>query len=369
MQGTYGQRVSPLGWITRHTTALLAVKAGVAAGLAFWVGSLLPAPLDEYKYYAALGAYTVIGLIVVDSVKESLRVLGAVGVGVGTAVAVQMISWTNAFSVASAIMVCVVVSALPLLGEQRSWAPLAALFVLATGGAHPTPMALAYIIQIPVGAAIGITINLVLLAPLGDRDLRQSTTRVRLLIVRHMHTYADLLEDQEEEPADEAAVSRRTSTFTSGMHELERAQAQLLAAMSAHQRGQWANPRARVSPGTEKLIQDQAEAISRCAAALGAVTVLLGEADPDGHRSERQHQQRIRQDMADVLRRSAEIFDRPEKASQDTVGQVTGRIDRITDRVRSTHMEDGLDNVLFGALALSVRRCLNLFAHRVVGVE
>src|SRR5699024_9650691 len=114
--------------------------------------------------------------------KESLRVLGAVGVGVGTAVAVQMISWTNAFSVAAAIMVCVVVSALPLLGEQRSWAPLAALFVLATGGAHPTPMALAYIIQIPVGAAIGITINLVLLAPLGDRDLRQSTTRVRLLI-------------------------------------------------------------------------------------------------------------------------------------------------------------------------------------------
>ncbi len=358
-----------LGWLVRHPTVHLAVKAGVAAGLAFWVGSLLPSPLDDYKYYAALGAYIVMGLIVVDSVKESLRVLAAVGVGVGIAVLVQSISWTNSWSVGSTIAVCVVLSALPFLGEQRTWAPLAALFVLATGGADPAPMALAYIVQIPLGAAIGIIINLVLLAPLGEQDLRRSTTRVRLLIAEHLRTYADLLENQLEEPAEEAAVEQRTATFTSGMHEIEHAQAHLLSSMSAHQRGQRANPRARITAQSEQLLQDQAEAISRCAAALGAVAVLLGEADPNGSRPEHDDELRIREHTADVLRGAAEIFDHPQTASRDTVRQITARLDRLTEQLRSTGAENGLDNLLFGALTLSVRRCLDVFAHRVVGVE
>lgn len=141
--------MSRLGALLHNPTVLLALKAGAAAGLAFWVGSLVPAPLDEYKYYASLSAYTVIGLIVVDSLKESLRVLGAVGIGVAIAVVIQMISWTNAVSVGVAVLICVILAALPVLGEQRSWAPLAALFVLATGGAEPSPMALGYLTQIP----------------------------------------------------------------------------------------------------------------------------------------------------------------------------------------------------------------------------
>ena len=80
-----GQGVGPVDVV------LVAVKAAIACGLAFYVGALLPPPIDEYKYYAALGAFTVVGLVLADSVKESLQVFGAVTVGVAVAVLVQAV--------------------------------------------------------------------------------------------------------------------------------------------------------------------------------------------------------------------------------------------------------------------------------------
>ena len=221
-----------LRWFSQHPTITLAIKAGTAAGAAFFLGSLLPAPLDEYKYYAALGAYTVIGLVVVESIKESLRVLGAVLIGVAVAVATQLIVWTNPATVASAVLICVLLAALPMLGEQRSWAPLAALFVLATGGPDPEPMALGYLIQLPLGALVGIVVNFLVFAPLGSRDVEQVAARVRVLIASHLRFYADLLDEQVEDPGDGDAVSQRTDQITAHLHELERGQASLLAAMA-----------------------------------------------------------------------------------------------------------------------------------------
>ncbi len=322
--------MSVLRRVLSHPTAILAVKAAVAAGVAFFVGSLMPAPLDEYKYYAALGAYTVVGLIVVDSLKESLRVLAAIGIGVGIALLVQTLSWTNPFTVGAAILISVLLAALPVLGEQRSWAPLAALFILATGGSQPQPMALGYLVQIPLGAALGVLVNLVLLAPLGDRDLSRATSGMRRMIAKHMRTYADLLEDQLAEPDDDEAVSRRTDKITATLHDAERAQVHLLGAMSGRRQGQRINPRAHGREQEEERVQHQAEALSRCAAALGAVTVLLRESDPNGQAHDRQ----VRQDTADVLRTTAELFDDTDSLAEQRVTDLNERLDRIIEQVR-----------------------------------
>lgn len=112
-------------------------------------------------------------------------------------------------------------------------------------------------------------------------------------------------------------------------------------------------------------MQQQAEAISRCAASLSAVAVLLLESDPDG----REHDTNVRQDSADVLRQAADIFADPGQAPRHTVASITQRLDRIVGQVRSVGAHDDADQMLFGALAISVRRCLDIFARGVVGVE
>lgn len=356
-----------LHWLVQHPTVALALKAAAASGLAFFLGSLLPPPLEDYKYYAALGAFTVVGLIVVDSVKESLRVLAAVSIGVAVAVAVQAVAWTNPLSVASAVLLCVLLGALPVLGEQRSWAPLAALFVLATGRPQPQPMALGYLVQVPLGAAIGIIVNFVLLAPLGAQDLDQAVTRVRQLIAGHMRAYADILEDQLDGPLHEDAVQRRTATVAANLRELEGAQFRLLTAIDQGQRAQRGNPRARAWAEHEATARERAEAISRCAAALGAVAVMLNQADPAGGERGRA----LRRDASEALRGSASAFDDPGAIQRDPdlVHRTRESLDRMIGQVHSFDRDDGLDHVLFGALALSVRQCLEIFAHEVAGLE
>ena len=352
-----------LRWLLHHPVLGLAVKAATAAGIAFFLGSLLPPPLEQYKYYAALGAFTVVGLILVDSVTESLRVFGAVFIGVAVAVVIQLASWTNPLSVAIAVLVCVLLGALPVLGEQRTWAPLAALFVLATGGPEPEPMALGYLVQVPLGAVVGVVVNLVLFAPLGAGDLDQSSRRVRELMVRHMNSYADILEEQLEGAIDDEAAAQRTATVTANLQEMHRAQFGLLTAIADGHRSRRGNPRARSWVDQETVAEEKAEAISRCAAALSAVAVLVKQAD----RAEGDDGKTVRRDAIEVLRRAAEVFDDPERLRQDEqlVQGTRESLDRMIHQVRSVDRDEGFDHVLFGALALAIRQCLEAFAQEV----
>ena len=354
-------------WLVNHPTVVVAVKAGVASGLAFFLGSLLPAPLGEYKYYAALGAFTVIGLIVVDSVKESLQVLAAVSIGVGVAFVIQLVAWTNPVSIAAAVLVCVLLGALPALGEQRTWAPLAALFVLATGGADPKPIALGYLIQLPLGATVGILVNLVLLPPLGVQDLDRAARTVRLLVAQHLRAYADFLEDELEEPLENGEGGQRDGKIMAHLQEMERAQSSLLVAIAESERAQRANPRARGWADTEELFRQQAETISTCAATLGAVGVMLKQSDPpEGKRG-----QMLRRDAANVLRRAADVFDDPERARRDVdlLANAQASVEAMIRESQAVRVDEGLDHVLFGALAISIRNCLTVFAREVAGRE
>lgn len=333
----------------------------MASGLAFYLGALLPSPLDEYRYYAALGAFTVVGLLVVDSVKESLRVLGAVSIGVGTAVVLQALSWTNPLTVAVAVLVSVVLGALPVLGEQRSWAPLAALFVLATGGPDPEPIALGYLVQVPLGAAVGILVNLVLLAPLRSHDLQDLVSRVRELLVRQMRQYADLLEEELDGPPEDGAVERRSLAVSENIQELERARVQLLTLVSDGRQALRANPRARLRAAREALAQERAAAIGRCASALGAAAVVLHQTDPATGERGRQ----VRRDTVELLRRSAEALDGQEPDDPGQRDRTRESVDRVLDQVHSADPRRGADHVLLGALALSVWWCVEVFDHGV----
>ncbi|HLS46416.1 MAG TPA: FUSC family membrane protein [Ornithinicoccus sp.] len=354
-------------WLAGRPLLGVALKAAIATGLAYFIGSRLPAPIDAYNYYAALGAFTVVGLVVVDSIKESLRVFGAVAIGVAVAAVVQALSWTNSLTIGVTVLACVLLAALPFLGEQRTWAPLAALFVLATGGPDPEPMVLGYLVQVPLGAVIGVIVNLVLLAPLADEDLERSTARVLEVMADHMHRFADFLEQEGDREAEEYTQEGREAALGVSDWELTQAQAQLRAAIAEGRKARRANPRARLNPGRDELLLDRAEATSRCAAALSAAAVDLTQAAP----GEGSPGRTLRRRAAEALRHTADVFEDPERPRRDPamVAAAQDRIRALLEQVRSMSSATGLDHILFGALALTIEEILAVFTRQVVGID
>ncbi len=326
-----------------------AIKAGVATGLAYFLGSLLPLPLGDYSYYAALGAFTVVGLFVVQSATESLQVLGSVAIGVSVAVAVQAASWSSAWSVGLTVLVCILLSALPLLGRQRTWAPVAALFVLAAGGPQPEPMALAYVVQVPLGAGVGILVNILLLAPLGLHELDRATNHVLTILPEEMRREAGRLV-----AASEGEALLPSSTGPSPA--LAESRGRLRLAVEQARRARRGNLRTRLPPHPGARSLARAGAVSRCAAALEAVSVVVAESAA----ARGQSGARLRRQAAAVLEQAAETFEGALRPGQhhDSMDRSVREIDHLLEQVRSTPGDAGLDHVLFGALAVTIRECL-----------
>jgi hypothetical protein len=351
----------------RARSATVALKAAIACGLAFYLGSLLPSPVDDYKYYAALGAFTVVGLVLADSVKESLQVFGAVAIGVAVALAAQSISWANSVTVAVTIAVCYLLGTGRLFGVQRTWAPLAGLFVLAAGGADPEPMALGYLVQLPMGALVGVAVNGLLFAPLGDDDLEPATTQTLLLLSGQMRSYADVLENQRQAVDDTDGADERDDAIHDNVVELEDVQARLRSAIVEARRAAKGNPRARLHAERHAAALDRAEAINRCSATLLAVGVVLGQSSPPVD----EHGRAMRRHTEKALRLTAEVFEDPHLARErpDLLRDTQDSIDQLLHQARTSSSGDGLDHVLFGALALAVHDCLETFARHVADVD
>ncbi len=353
--------------LMRLRVVTVAFKAAIACGLAFYLGSLLPAPVDEYRYYAALGAFTVVGLVLADSVKESLQVFGAVSVGVGVAALAQWVSGANAVTVAVTIAVCFLLASARLFGVQRTWAPLAGLFVLAAAGSDPEPMALGYLVQLPLGALVGVAVNALLLAPLGDDDLEPASAQALVLLSGQMASYADLLEEQRRAQEDTDVADRRDDVVHANVVELEDAQTRLRAAIVQARRALRGNPRARLHAERHAAALDRAEAINRCSATLLAVGVVLAQSGAP----EDEEGTRARQHAGQALRCASEVFADPETARQrpDLLRDTEQRVEDMMQLVRSSASAGSLDHVLFGALGVTLRDCLQTFARRVAGTD
>lgn len=351
----------------RGRLLLLATKTAVASGIAFFLGSLLPAPLDDYKYYAALGAFTVVGLVLVDSVKESLQVLGAVATGVGLALVVQTLSWTNALTVALVIGAGVLLGSSRVFGVQRTWVPLAALFVLATGGVDPEPMALGYLVQVPLGALVGMIVNVVVFAPLGNDDVAPATTHLLRLLSTQMRRYADLLDEQSRTEGPDAE-GRRAGVLRGAILQLEHAQARLRAAINEAGRAQSGNPRSRLRSreGRQEEVR-RAEATCRCAATLLAVGVMLDHSRPslDDESIE------LRKRAVDALEHAAAAFEDPEAAYEhpDVLARSRESLAHLRSVTRPSANDGGLHHVLFGALTVVIGDCLDTFTRHVLEVD
>lgn len=156
----------------------LAFRAALAAGLAWWVVRPLDGVLEDYRYYAPLGAVVAMSATVMRSVRSSSRAVAAIAVGAALALGVMALPLPEVAGLMVVVALGVAVGCCHWLGERGSWVAVTALFVLLVGGRDPWHYALAYAGLTAFGALIGVGVNVVMPAvPRSASSVKKKTSR------------------------------------------------------------------------------------------------------------------------------------------------------------------------------------------------
>ena len=147
---------------------LMAAKGALAAALAYWIAPHVPGVAAEYPYYAPLGAVLALWPTVKTSLKQGLQtILGLViGVLLATTVFAVQDGQPGVLAVALVVGLGTLIAGIRWLGAGRDWVLTAGLFVLLLGGANAGDYSTGYVVQIGVGVAVGVLVNLLLVPPL-----------------------------------------------------------------------------------------------------------------------------------------------------------------------------------------------------------
>ncbi|WP_050671176.1 FUSC family protein [Luteipulveratus halotolerans] len=341
----------------RRPLLALAVKSALASGIAWAIGSHLPSPVGQYAYYAPLGAFTVMYLTVSDSTKEALRTLAAVVLGSAVAVPALLLATPNAVTVALVIGLGTLLRAVPRLGDQSSWVPLAALFVLTASGGDTDGFVLSYVCQIALGAAIGLVVTYVVFPPLALYDVDRAMEDLRVTLVRQLVAVADALERHE---------SPTLAEWRDILRDLSSPRERLRYTVERARRARRGNPRARSrrwQPVEDSTIP-AAEALERVAWLVEDLSIEVMEFD-------RAETPALRRSPTTDLAAAAARAAAGALAEPDYIGPRSRRteaieadIARLVDRAESDR-DDGREqrqHVL--AIALNLRRALRTFAGR-----
>jgi hypothetical protein len=200
IRGVIRRTVAPS---VRPARLLLALKTAIAAGLAWPVAQLIPGSVQEYSYYAPLGALISMMPTLMGSLRASLQTVLGLGIGIALAWAVLASPLPGTASVPLAVGLGVLLGGLRGLGAGRDYVPIAALFVLVIGGAQADEYSLGYVVQMGVGMLIGVTVNLVIVPPLRFRESANEIIGLRRDIADNLDGMASaLVEDWPPEHRD-----------------------------------------------------------------------------------------------------------------------------------------------------------------------
>jgi uncharacterized membrane protein YgaE (UPF0421/DUF939 family) len=229
------------GKVTRALAAprlQLAAKAGLAAGLAFLIAPLMPGAAAHYPYYAPLGALVAMYENVAGSMRQGLQTL--VGLAAGIGLAFLLISFgATPLTVGVVMALGVLLAGLPRLGAGRDWIPTAALLVLLVGGNNPDDFSFGYLLQMGVGVAVGIVVNMLVFPPLHFNAAALSLAELRLALARQLSDMGEAM--HEKWPPEHQEWARRSD-------ELARSARSVRAAVEKADASREANPRRRFHP-------------------------------------------------------------------------------------------------------------------------
>ncbi|MFS0716531.1 aromatic acid exporter family protein [Arthrobacter sp. 1P04PC] len=217
----------------------LAIKAALAAGIAFAIAPFMPGSAADYPYYAPLGALVAMYENVSGSMRQGAQTLVGLAIGIGLAFMLFSLGQPSPFTVALVMGLGVILAGLPKIGSGSDWIPTAALLVLLVGGHNPDSFSFGYLFQMGVGVTVGIVVNLLVFPPLHFKAAALSLAELRLALARQLWDMATALE--ENWPPEHEDWSRRSDALAAHTRSVR-------AAVQKADASRRANPRRRLHP-------------------------------------------------------------------------------------------------------------------------
>jgi len=189
----------------------LALKAGLAAGVAFAIAPFMPGSAADCPYYAPLGALVAMYENVAGSMRQGVQTLVGLAIGVGLAFMLFSLGSPSPWTVAVVMGLGVILAGLPKIGSGRDWIPTAALLVLLVGGHNPDTFSFGYLFQMGVGVTVGIVVNLLVFPPLHFRAAELSIAELRQALAQQLWDMGKAL--KESWPPEHVDWSRRSEAL------------------------------------------------------------------------------------------------------------------------------------------------------------
>lgn len=174
----------------RGARILLALKTSLAVALSWTVAQWMPGVIDDYPYYAPLGAISAMYPTVFGSVRAGLQTVAGLMMGIALAAGVLLVGEPNLVTVSVAVGIGVLLAGIRRLGAGAEYVPVGALFVLIIGGQDAGGYSTGFLVQMSVGVAIGLLVNALVFPPLDFRTARLQLDRLQGVVVHYLQDVA-----------------------------------------------------------------------------------------------------------------------------------------------------------------------------------
>jgi uncharacterized membrane protein YgaE (UPF0421/DUF939 family) len=175
------------------TDALQILKTVVAATLAWWLA--VEVLESQMPFLAPWVALLTVYPTVYQSLRRGAQTTVASWAGVGVSFVIGHFLGVGLWTFALAIVVGMAASRIPWIRDEGVAIATTAVFVLGDGFTEQQPMLLDRIIEVAVGAAVGLLVNLLLIPPLRDRQASRYVDHINLRMGRVLIDMADELRD------------------------------------------------------------------------------------------------------------------------------------------------------------------------------
>ncbi|WP_155849845.1 FUSC family protein [Arthrobacter sp. H41] len=174
---------------------VLAVKAALAAGVAWALALLLPGVAAEYPYYAPLGALLAIYPTVAGTVKLGLQTMVGLAIGIVLANVAVWAGDPDSFTVAFVVGMGVLLAGLlPRTAGGGTGIASAGLFVLIIGN-NDLSFSVGYFIQMIVGVLVGLGVSTFIAPPLNTNDALNQMGALRRTAAQQLQDIGQALEE------------------------------------------------------------------------------------------------------------------------------------------------------------------------------
>lgn len=342
-----------LDWLAAHPVLPLAVRAALAAVVAWLVVVPFGGIADDYPYYAPFGAVVAVSATVAGSLRTALQTVVALVVGALLGLAcgalLQLPSVPVVVGVGLIVLLGTLLGAVPWFGLMGSWVPISALFILILGGDSPWHFGSGYLVLTTVGALTGGLVTLAL-PPLRLAEAAHAQDRLRVALVAQLESLAEGLRSDPLPSSDDWGTRRE---------DMESDADRVRSLLGGATEGPRINWRVRRWQHRADLLSAQGRALAALAVQIGDLADLVATLEHSG-REVAALGSPLRGHTADALRGTARALDSVDGGTATSAALADGlrSVDGFAAAVRDQRERTDDDMFAAGALVTALRRAL-----------